>query len=265
MKKVTTYFMVLCGLLIILGGCGDKDAEEEQEQTEADTNISEEENDEEEVEDENKDEERDEDKENREEEDEERESQFEDATEDDIAKNNGNNPEDLTELTAMEEVDEIEDKVQDQDMTKDEDLKLREIYGAANASEDIEYDKVKGYYVLELQAGLSNYTSSQSFSEKWVAFALPDGVSVPDVDEIPSGVVVVTLPDGHKGVAVKIPNIHEISSEYVYIDLPLIGTPDDNDPNENLYLYNVDGNAHTAELIGEINATREIDFSVMKD
>lgn len=263
MKKVLTYFMVLCGLLIILVGCGDKDAEEDQDQTESDTDVTEKENDDEEVE-EDKDKEKDEEKEKRKE-DEDRDNKFQNSTEDDIAKNSGNNPEDLTALEAMEEVDEIENKVQDQDMTKDEDLKLREIYGSANAIEDIEYDKVKGYYMLDLQVGLSNYASSQSFSDKWIAFALPDGVSVPDVEEIPSGVVIVTLPDGHKGVAVKIPNIHEISSEHLYLDLPLIGTPDDNDPNENLYLYNVDGNAHTAELIGEINSTRDIDFSVMKD
>lgn len=115
------------------------------------------------------------------------------------------------------------------------------------------------------EAGLTNFDSSQDLDEKWIAFAIPDGVSVPDVDDIPRGVVVVSLPDGHTGVAVKVPNLKGLSDENVYMELPLIGEPDDNDPNENLYLYNVDGNEGSAELIGEIKSTRDIDFSVMAE
>src|SRR5699024_11701951 len=93
------------------------------------------------------------------------------------------------------------------------DLELGEIHGTAYSSEDIEYDDDKGYYVLNLLVGLLNYESSQDLDEKWVAFALPDGVTVPDVEEVPSGMVVVTLPDDHTVVALKIPNIKGIGGE----------------------------------------------------
>src|SRR5699024_814151 len=100
---------------------------------------------------------------------------------------------------------------------------------------------------------------------KWVAFALPDGVTVPNVEDVPSGMVMVTLPDDHMGVAFKVPNVKGMSEQSYTVELPLVGEPDDNDPNENLYLYNVDVNQERAELIGEIRSTRKIDFSKMKE
>ena len=173
-----------------------------------------------------------------------------------------------SDLSALEELETDLESEDDEDETADEDLNLGEIYGAANQRGDedgIWYDSEKGYFILDLQAGLTNFDSSQDLDEKWIAFAIPDGVSVPDVDDIPRGVVVVSLPDGHTGVAVKVPNLKGLSDENVYMELPLIGEPDDNDPNENLYLYNVDGNEESAELIGEIKSTRNIDFSVMAE
>src|SRR5699024_11657664 len=68
------------------------------------------------------------------------------------------------------------DHSQDKEETADEDLKLGEIHGTAADHEDIEYDDDKGYYVSSLLVGLLNYESSQDLDEKWVAFALPDGV-----------------------------------------------------------------------------------------
>ena len=156
------------------------------------------------------------------------------------------------------------DHSQDKEKTADEDLKLGEIHGTAYSSEDIEYDDDKGYYVLNLLVGLLNYESSQDLDEKWVAFALPDGVTVPDVEEVPSGMVVVTLPDDHTGVAFKVPNVKGMSEQNYTVELPLVGEPDDNNPNKNLYLYNVDGNQNSAELIGEIRSTRDFDFTEMK-
>lgn len=181
---------------------------------------------------------------------------------DEAAEESNEEDEEPEELTGIETDN---DHSQDKEKTADEDLKLGEIHGTAYSSEDIEYDDDKGYYVLNLLVGLLNYESSQDLDEKWVAFALPDGVTVPDVEEVPSGMVVVTLPDDHTGVALKIPNIKGIGGESYKLELPLQGEPDDNDPNENLYLYNVDGNKGHAELIGEIKSNREIDFSKMKE
>lgn len=166
----------------------------------------------------------------------------------------------------LEELDSNFEASLDPEETRDEDLKLKEIYGAANGiNEVIEYDDDRGYYILDLQAGLTNFYSKQDLKEKWVAFAIPDGVSVPNTEDVPSGVVVVSLPDGHSGIAVKTPNLQGLSDETLYLEIPLIGEPNDNDPNENLYLYNVDGNEHKAALIGEISSTRDIDFSVMTE
>lgn len=167
---------------------------------------------------------------------------------------------------AMEESETDFDKAQNQKATPDEDLKLKDILGTADAKKnELVYKEDKKYHILELTAGLSNY-NSQIIKNKWVAFAIPKGVSVPDVEEVPSGMVVVSLPDGHTGIAVKIPNLDGISDEKVKLEIPLIGEPDDNDPNKNLYLFNVkDGEKKKAELVGEISSKREIDFSVMKE
>src|SRR5699024_7128571 len=168
-------------------------------------------------------------------------------------------------LGNLEGIDTDNDHSIEDEATSDEELKLGEIHGVADQREDMEYDAQKGYYVIELSAGLYNYTNTQDVDEKWVACALPDGVSVPEVEEIPSGLVTVTLPDEHTGVALKVPNVKGIGSESFTLELPLTGEPDDNDPNENLYLYNVDGNQEQAALIGEIKSNRDIDFSVMED
>src|SRR5699024_10415031 len=158
-----------------------------------------------------------------------------------------------------EEADGEEEADQDQ---ADEDLDLDNIYGAANG--DITYDFNKGYYVLDLQAGLSNMSRSQVLQDKWVAFALPDGISLANAD-IPSGVVPVYI-KGKNGLAVKIPDVGEFpDSKYVYPKIPLIGEMDDNDPVENLYLLNVDVAAQKFENLGQIKSQRKIDFSVMEE
>src|SRR5690625_1214835 len=116
-----------------------------------------------------------------------------------------------TETNATEEeTDEDVDIEEDEEeispfATEDEDLNLGEIYGTANG--DIEYDIASGNYVLGLQAGLSNYTNTQDIENKWVGFAIPNGVDV--VGELPSGVVPIFI-SGKSGLAVKVPNIRGI-------------------------------------------------------
>lgn len=275
MRKFIKFLLPLAIFVLILSGCGSSDDEESNENTddEADTSEVEEENDDDELakqkekDEKEKQEKREKEEKEAQQQEEDKDSKFNKSTVDDITKNDGSKAskedKDFNELEATDDDLEI---VQEDDETKDEDLKLKEIYGTASVGNDgFEYDQENGYHVVRLQAGLSNYSGSQGFKDKWVAFALPDGVSVPDVDEVPSGVVIVSLPDGHTGVAVKIPNLDGIDSETVFIDLPLIGEPDDNDPNENLYLYNADGNKHSSQLIGEINSTRSIDFTELED
>src|SRR5699024_7334248 len=101
-----------------------------------------------------------------------------------------------------EEVTEDEQEVEEEasEEQADEDLDLDKIHGSANGK--ITFDFNKGYYVLDLQAGLSNFSGNQVLTQKWVAFALPDGVFVPNVEEVPGGVVPVKLYDGSNGLAV---------------------------------------------------------------
>src|SRR5690625_3415730 len=143
--------------------------------------------------------------------------------------------------------------------TDDEDLNLKDIHGTANG--DIEFDISSGSYKLELQAGLSNYASNQDIENKWVGFAIPNGVNV--VGELPSGVVRIQIA-GKNGLAVKVPNIRGIGGENVYHDIHLTGEVDDNDPVLNMFLLNVDTEAGQYESIGEISGQRGIDFSVME-
>jgi len=280
MQRFMKQSFVLIFFLLILTACGDTDTEKE------DANLSE--NEEENIEETDDDDSTDQEAEEREKEKEEKrkekeeeerkkqeEAERENDDDDDDQKDSGgfgkftgeeSTSKDQEDYDALEATDDDLEIVQDDDVTKDEDLILKEIYGTATESNDgFEYDEENGYHILHLQTGLTNYTNSNVFKEKWIAFALPNGVSVPDVDEVPSGVVIVTLPDGHEGVAVKIPNIDGIDSETLFIDLPLIGEPDDNDPNNNLYLYNADGNEHSSQLIGEINSQREIDFTQLEE
>lgn len=282
MQRFMKQSFVLIFFLLILTACGDTNTEEE------DANLSE--NEEENIEDTDDDDSADQEAEEREKEKEEKrkekeeeerkkqeeaERENDDNDDDDDQKDSGgfgkftgeeSTSKDQEDYDALEATDDDLEIVQDDDVTKDEDLILKEIYGTATESNDgFEYDEENGYHILHLQTGLTNYTNSNVFKEKWIAFALPNGVSVPDVDEVPSGVVIVTLPDGHEGVAVKIPNIDGIDSETLFIELPLIGEPDDNDPNNNLYLYNADGNEHSSQLIGEINSQRDIDFTKLEE
>ncbi len=278
MQRFMKQSFVFIFFLLILTACGDKDAEEE------DVNLSEneEENIEESDDEDSADqeaEEREKEEKRKEKEEEERKKREEAEREDDDSDDDHKDSGDFGKFTgdestskeqedheALEATDDDLEIVQDDDVTKDEDLNLKEIHGTASESKDgFEYDKEHGYHILHLQVGLTNYTSSNVFKEKWIAFALPNGVSVPDVDEVPSGIVIVTLPDGHEGVAVKIPTIDGIDSETLFLELPLIGEPDDNDPNNNLYLYNADGNEHSSQLIGEINSQRDIDFTQLEE
>lgn len=160
---------------------------------------------------------------------------------------------------AEEEVDaQAEDEIETT-ATADEDLNLREIYG--NASGAITYDIAQGAYVLDLRAGFSNYTNTQDIENKWVAFALPNGVDV--TGELPSGTVPLFL-QGKTGIAVKVPNVKGIGNESVNKEILLTGEPDDNDPVVNLYMLNVDTEANQYEEIGEVQGQRDIDFSNMQ-
>src|SRR5699024_6683768 len=120
----------------------------------------------------------------------------------------------------------------------------------------------KGYYTLDLRAGFSNYTSSQDIKGKWVTFTLPDGVNV--ADDLPNGVTSVYIA-GKTGIAVKVPDIEGIGSETVQKQIPLTGEDTDNDPVYNLYMVDVDVDAGQYEEIGQVNAQRDIDFSVMDE
>src|SRR5690625_737336 len=161
--------------------------------------------------------------------------------------------------TTEEETEEVDEEEISTFATEDEDLILGDILGTANG--DIEFDITSGNYVLDLQAGLTNVTNGQDIEDKWVGFAIPNGVDV--VGELPSGVVPIFIA-GKSGLAVKVPNIQGIGSENVYHDIQLTGEVDDNDPVLDLYLLNVDTEANQYEEIGEISSQRDIDFSVME-
>lgn len=185
--------------------------------------------------------------------------------EDATSENTDNNDETSSdEDTDSEESLNEEEKTEDEASEQlDEDLDLTDIYGTINQREDLQFDFNKGYYVLDLQAGLGNYSRNQVLNDKWIAFALPNGVYLASED-VPAGVVPVEV-KGKNGVAIKIPDVKEFpDSQYVYPKIPLVGEPDDNDPVLNLYLYNVNVSEQTYEEIGQIKEQREIDFSQME-
>lgn len=170
--------------------------------------------------------------------------------------------------SGVEALDKAQDNTANEDPNagenNDDDLNLDNIYGTAMGK--IHYDWNKGYFILKLRAGLGNF-SSKPIKQKWVAFALPDGIYVPDVADVPVGIVPVRLYDGHKGIAVKIPDVKGYEHQFINLDIPLAGKISENynSPNKNLYLFNVDTKNGIAEDIGQIGDQRDIDFSVMND
>src|SRR5699024_4279150 len=191
---------------------------------------------------------------------------------------------------AAEDDDEVDDQVDEEETTteeneeeiqvledegeEDEDVELDPsiIHGSANANNEspgghgITYDFEKGYYVLDMQAGLGHRAfadKEQDINNKWVAFALPNGIEV--ADELPSGVVSVPVA-GHDGIAVKIPDIPagKVTGEYVYPKIPLKGEVTNNDPVLNLYIYDVDIDSMQYENLGQVHGQRDISFSVME-
>lgn len=167
------------------------------------------------------------------------------------------------ETTANEGAEEEESATEEEENDDaDEELNLRDVFG--NASGEIKYDFNKGYYVLHLRSGITNFHTNQEIKDKWVAFTLPNGVYMSDEGEIPSGVVRIGIA-GKSGLAVKIPDVKSSGSETVTLDIPLAGVEDDNDPHLNMYLLDVDVNAGSYEEIGQLRGQRKIDFSVMTD
>src|SRR5699024_5411843 len=135
----------------------------------------------------------------------------------------------------------------------------------ATASGDIEYDVSKGHYVLDLREAFSysQNVDDIEINDKWVAFALPTGVSV--ADELPSGMIQIGIA-GKTGLAVKVPNISGSSpGEFVDKEVALTGAVEDNDPYENLRMLEVDTESNTYEDLGEVQGQRNIDFSDMEE
>ncbi|MFS0749760.1 LPXTG cell wall anchor domain-containing protein [Oceanobacillus sp. 1P07AA] len=165
--------------------------------------------------------------------------------------------EETSSVLAQDDSEETEEIVE----TQEEELNLNDVFGSANG--DITYDINKGRYVLDLQASITNYHTNQEINNKWLAFTLPDGVSVPN-GELPNGVVGIFIA-GKTGLAVKMPDIGPSSSERVYLDIPLTGVDNDNDPHYNTYLLDIDVEANNYTEIGQLNGQRDIDFSVMEE
>src|SRR5690625_3694225 len=165
--------------------------------------------------------------------------------------------------TEEEQVEEEEDAEDIELLQADDELDLDNIYGTARGN--IEYNVNKGYYVLDLQAGFSNHSGSQVIQDKWIGFALPNGISLANTDDIPSGVAQVTI-KGKSGLAIKIPDVKEFPDDKkVFLDIPLVGEENDNDPIENLYILDVDVDNRSFNNLGQINSQRNIDFSVMEE
>lgn len=160
--------------------------------------------------------------------------------------------------TEEENVEESEVAIEE----ADEEFDLQFVFGRAEGT--ITYDFNKGYYVLDLRAGINNFFSGQQFNDKWIAFALPDGVFVPDVDDVPTGVAPVQIANKN-GIAVKVPDVAENSSSSRELTIPLSGFDQDNDPHFGIYLLNVDVEQRTYEVLGQLRGTSEIDFSVMEE
>lgn len=172
--------------------------------------------------------------------------------------------EDLNEGNENSEVNEEDETVGEDETAEDEEeeeeLNLTDVFGTAKG--EIAYDFNKGYYVLDLRAGITNFHTRQEIKNKWVAFTLPNGVQI--ADNLPSGVVPIGIA-GKAGLAVKIPDVKSSSSEHVNKQIPLTGVENDNDPHLNTYLLDVDVNASTYEEIGQLRGQREIDFTVMEE
>ncbi|MCT1577150.1 LPXTG cell wall anchor domain-containing protein [Oceanobacillus kimchii] len=171
-----------------------------------------------------------------------------------------------TELKNEEDDSDEQDQENDSEEAEEivevqEELNLNDVHGSANG--DITFDINKGHYVLDLQAGITNFHTNQEINDKWVAFTLPDGVSVPN-GELPNGVMGVFIA-GKTGLAVKMPDIGPSSSEHVYLDIPLTGVDNDNDPHYNTYLLDIDVEANNYTEIGQLQGQRDIDFSVMEE
>ncbi|MEI3607851.1 LPXTG cell wall anchor domain-containing protein [Pseudogracilibacillus sp. SE30717A] len=168
------------------------------------------------------------------------------------------NEEELTEQEVVNEEEEVEEvQVSNEE---EEELNLRDVFG--RASGDIVYDFNKGHYVLNLRAGITNFHTTQEIKNKWVAFTIPNGVKIGQ--DLPSGVIPIYIA-GKTGLAVKIPNVPSSGSEHVNKQISLAGVENDNDPNVNMYLLDVDVDSNSYEEIGELRGQREIDFSVMEE
>lgn len=160
-----------------------------------------------------------------------------------------------------EETDELDDGEENEEIDEEEEeLNLTDVFG--RASGEVTYDFNRGYYVLDLRAGITNFHTQQKIKNKWVAFTLPNGVQI--ADELPSGVVPIGIA-GKSGLAVKIPDVNSSSSEHVDKEIALLGVEDDNDPHLNMYLLDVDVNSNSYEEIGQLRGQREIDFTVMEE
>ena len=148
---------------------------------------------------------------------------------------------------------------------KDE-LNLQLVGGTAKVSnKDIVYNYNKGYYEVRVQAGLFNPTS-QEIKDKWVAFALPEGVYLAN-ENVPSGVEFVKV-NGHNGIAVKIPNVGPYGHKSIFPIIPLKidpnvaeGKVEDRNPYYTLHLYEYDPASDSFYDLGELGNQREIDFT----
>src|SRR5699024_3508405 len=164
MQRFMKQSFVLIFFLLILTACGDTDTEKE------DANLSE--NEEENIEETDDDDSTDQEAEEREKEKEEKRKEKEEEerkkqeeaereNDDDDQKDSGgfgkftgeeSTSKDQEDYDALEATDDDLEIVQDDDVTKDEDLILKEIYGTATESNDgFEYDEENGYHILHLQ------------------------------------------------------------------------------------------------------------------
>lgn len=146
------------------------------------------------------------------------------------------------------------------DEENSEDVNLQGMTG--NVTGDVTYDVQKGYYVLDVDASLEKQSHTEDVDEKWLAFALPEGVDVV-VEDMPEGIVFVGLPNGHTGLAMKVPNQGNNHRSMTY-HIPLVGEGSASHPHEAIYLMDIDVKAYTYENLGQLNGQREIDFSVME-
>src|SRR5699024_8422831 len=123
---------------------------------------------------------------------------------------------------------------------------------------DIVFDYSKGLYKLQGQFGMTNFSTTESFDDPWVAFALPAGVDV--AEELPSGVELVNV-EGEFYIAVKLSNVDESGSASRFEDIYLIGDGYEANPNYSLYLAEYTDQGFVFH--GELKSERKIDFDVM--